>query len=157
MLSSGLPVAAAPTDPVTIPDANLRAAIETLLSKASGATITEAEMAGITPRIFVTTAVRNLTGLEYATGFRELTLKRLYTSSASSDLDLTPLQNLTQLTYLDLSGHVEDLSPLRGLTALTNLILSNNRIVDISPLRELTALKQFRTYAFLKIIEGLES
>ena len=142
LLSRRLPVAAAPTDPVTIPDANLRAAIETRLSKASGATITEAEMAGITGRLFVSTTVSDLTGLAYATALSELTLQRFHTSAAAPALDLSPLQTLTQLRYLSLRGHVEDLSPLRGLTTLTNLILSNNRIVDISPLRALTALKQ---------------
>ncbi|OUD11720.1 COR domain-containing protein [Thioflexithrix psekupsensis] len=57
--------------------------------------------------------------------------------------DLSPLQGLTALTLLDLTGNqISDLSPLQGLTALTLLDLTGNQISDLSPLQGLTALTQ---------------
>ena len=112
MLSSGLLVDAAPTDPVTIPDANLRAAIETKLGKSSGDTITEAEMNGMTGQLFATSKnIGSLTGLEHATGIGSLQLSRNRIS------DLSPLSGLTQLTSLDL-----DLNPMTDLSALKDLV-----------------------------------
>jgi internalin A len=55
--------------------------------------------------------------------------------------DLSPLQGLTALTYLDIrDNQISDLSPLKGLTALTNLDLGYNQIIDLSPLQGLTTL-----------------
>ena len=77
MFSSAVPVAAAPNDPVNIPDAELRALIETELSKAAGATITEADMAQLPNTIKKNIQnIRELTGLEHAINLTALQLLR---------------------------------------------------------------------------------
>ena len=55
--------------------------------------------------------------------------------------DISPLQNLTSLTWLRLwVNQITDISPLQNLTSLTELHLGNNQISDISPLENLTSL-----------------
>ncbi len=120
---------------VTIPDANLRAAIETVMGKSSGASITRVEMASLTSLEASDSDIRDLIGLEFATG---LTRLDLFDNSIS---DLTPVSGLTNLTTLILSyNSISDLTPISGLTNLTTLILSYNTITDISPLSGLTNL-----------------
>lgn len=96
----------------------------------------------------------NLKGLEKATNLTSLTLSTadamvneapndesgsVWKHSALSDL--TPLQDLTNLTYLDIEeDSVSDLKPLAKLTNLTNLTANHNHIEDISPLAGLTNL-----------------
>ena len=123
------------TTTVIIPDASLRAAVETALRKTGGASITRAEMASLTRLEASDSEVRDLTGLELATGLTSLNL------SNNIILDLTPLSGLTNLTSLILSYNgIRDISPLSGLTNLTSLNLSYNSITDISPLSGLTSL-----------------
>ena len=55
-----------PSGSVSIPDANLRAVIEELLGKASGAPITTEEMARVTRVIADESGISDLTGLEHA-------------------------------------------------------------------------------------------
>ena len=121
---------------VAIPDANLRAAIAAALGKARGAQITVAEMKTLTSLSAFHMAIRNLTGLDYATN---LTWLELINNTIS---DVSPLRGLTNLTYLGLGGNtISDVSPLRGLTNLTHLRISwNTTITDISPLSGLTSL-----------------
>ncbi len=124
-----------PETQIAIPDANLRAAIETALRKTSGASITRAEMASLTRFEASESDIRDLTGLEFATGLISLILADNLIS------DLTPLSGLTNLTSLILSDNViSDITPLSGLTDLTLLILSGNFFSDISPLSGLTNL-----------------
>ena len=59
---------------ITITDANLRAAIETALHKASGASITRAEMASLTHLEAPNSNISDLTGLEFATRLTSLNL-----------------------------------------------------------------------------------
>ena len=142
---------------VTIPDENLRAAIETALRKASGASISRTEMASLTRLEAQDSDIRDLTGLEFATGLislnlsnniiSDITLLSGLTSLTSLILsdnvisDLTPLSGMTNLTVLILSGNLfSDISPLSGLTNLTSLNLSHNSISNISPLSGLTNL-----------------
>ena len=130
--------------PLVIPDANLRAVIETALGKASGASITRAEMATLTRLDAPNKGIRSLTGLEHATN---LTLLNLDANSIS---DITLLSNLTNLTSLNLGGewvdgrwannNISDISALANLTNLTFLLLDNNSISDISALSSLTNL-----------------
>ena len=135
-------VSPGPNDPVSIPDATLRAAIEQGLGKTSGDTITEAEMAGFTGEISVR-SVSSLTGLEYATSVRKME----FTNSAITDL--SPLADLTQLETLVLfhAGGLTDISPLKKLTALTTLSIrklnpsDTPSFSDISVLADLTQLK----------------
>ena len=130
-----------PDDPVNIPDAALRAALETKLGKSSGDTITEAEMNGITGSFSAQNkGIADLTGLEHATGITSLSL-----DTNRNIADLSPLEDLTQLTALHLNTNkIVDLSPLAGLTALTRLSLNSNQITDISSLRNLTNLTYLR-------------
>ena len=123
--------------PVNIPDHNLRNAVEKVLGKASGATITTADMATLNTLHAISENIRNLTGLEAATNLTELGLRN------NSIADLSPLVTLTSLTLLDLRDNlVFDLSPLAGLTNLTVLRLARNSITDISPLARLTKLTE---------------
>ena len=82
---------------VNIPDANLRARIEGLLSKNAGDAITMADLQTLTLLSAVNAGIRDLTGLEHATNLIWLELDNNEIS------DLTPLIPLTQLggVYLD--------------------------------------------------------
>ncbi|MCE2433665.1 MAG: leucine-rich repeat domain-containing protein [Candidatus Latescibacteria bacterium] len=120
---------------VTIPDENLRAAIESALRKTRGASISRAEMASLTRLEAPDLDVRDLTGLEFATGLTSLILSDNIIS------DLTPLSGLINLSVLNLPDNsISDLTPLLGLTNLTSLILSDNIISDLTPLLGLTNL-----------------
>ena len=132
---------------VDIPDANLRAAIETALGKASDATITMSDMVNLTDLQARNASIQDLTGLEHATNLASLNLGAEYVEaedrSINSNLvsDLSPLTGLTQLTQLYLGGNnISDISALAGLTNLTQLGLGGNSIADILPLAELTNL-----------------
>ena len=121
--------------PVSIPDANLRAAIETSLNKASGETITRGDMSILIRIDLNSQDISDLTGLEFATRLTDLSLQ------SNSISDLSPLSGLTNLTNLRLSRNsITDLSPLSGLTNLERLWLFNNLITDLSPLSGLTNL-----------------
>ena len=144
---------------VAIPDANLRAAIEAALGKASGAPITPAEMATLTSLEAPNSDISDLTGLEFATNLTSLNLwdnsisdisvlsnltkltnLNLYSNNIS-DSDISVLSNLTKLTYLTISRtNISDISVLSNLTNLTSLNLFGNNISDISALSNLTNL-----------------
>ena len=146
---------------IDLPDSNLRAAVEKALGKASGTTITTADMATLTRLDANEAGISDLTGLEHATNLRDLHLWRnsvsdlsslagltkltgLYLGGSSAS-DLSPLTRLTNLEslFLDRNG-ISDLSPLAGLTNLTRLALGNNTISDISVLAGLTNLTWLR-------------
>ena len=143
---------------VKIPDPNLRAKIEDALGKASGATITAADMATLKRLEPRDANISDLTGLEGATNLTKLDLTR------NSVSNIAPIANLTKLTHLDLDGNaisdisavvgltnltfldiwgtsISDISPVAGLTNLTGLYLPSNQITDISSLSDLTNLK----------------
>ncbi|MDE0555819.1 MAG: leucine-rich repeat domain-containing protein, partial [Candidatus Poribacteria bacterium] len=126
---------------VTIPDANLRAAITARLGKANGASITRAEMATLTGLTAPKKDISDLTGLEIATGLTSLDI-------SNNDIsDISMLANLTNLRTLNLSvNFISDISPLANLINLTLLNLSNNAITDISPLSGLTKLTSLRLH-----------
>ena len=120
---------------VNIPDPNLRNAIEQVLGKAPGATITTDEMAQLIGLNATSENITNLTGLEHATNLTELGLAR------NNITDISPLAGLTNLTVLGLARNsITNISPLAGLTNLTALGLGQNNITDISPLAGLTKL-----------------
>ena len=138
------------SDTVTIPDANLRAVIADSLGKASGAPITRAEMATLTRLDAPNSNISDLTGLEHAINLQGLYLGGVWETNVNSNeiSDLSPLSNLTNLTYLDLSSNsLSDISALANLTNLTyldlsstDLDLSSNSLSDISALANLTNL-----------------
>ena len=147
----------APSPVVAIPDANLRAVINTALGKASGAPVTQAEMTTL-ERLFAPNAgISVLTGLEFANNLNFLSLPdnnirdisvlsgltkldRVYLPS-NGIADISALSGLTKLGGLKL-GHnnIEDISPLAGLANLTYLALPSNGIADISALSGMTNL-----------------
>lgn len=138
---------------VTIPDDNLRTAIETALSLLPGAPITEAQMATLTTLEVTTFSrknVKDLTGLEHATGLMKLTMQGAFSHSSPDKLvDISLLSGLTSLTYLDLQRNkIQDISPLEGLSALERLDLNSNPITDISILTKenFPALKYLNLY-----------
>ena len=92
---------------VDIPDANLRAQIETALNKQSGDPITDTEMATLTSLDARNANISDLTGLEHATDLTSLNLQ---------------------------SNSISDISLIAGLTNLTSLNLQSNSVSDISPL-----------------------
>ena len=146
---------------VNIPDANLRAKIETALNKQSGAPIIVEEMETLTNLIAVNINISDLTGIEHATnltvlnlqsnslsdispiaGLTNLTVLNLQSNSLS---DISPIAGLTNLTSIDLrSNSLSDISPIAGLTNLTVLLLSDNSISDISAVTDLTNLTRLR-------------
>ncbi len=130
---------------VAIPDENLRAVIENLLGKASGAPITRGDMVSLTRIEARNAKIRDLTGLEFATRltFLDFGDERVEGQSVNSNsiTDLTPLSGLIRLERLYLSrNRLTDLKPLSGLTSLRSLSLSVNSITDISPLVSNTGL-----------------
>lgn len=54
--------------------------------------------------------------------------------------DLTPLKGLTNLTELHVRGDFSDITPLKGLTKLTHLTLSSDNLSDLSPIENLSVL-----------------
>ena len=120
---------------VNIPDSNLRNAIEQLLGKARGSTITADDMARLSILDATEENIRNLTGLEHATNLTELWLRDNFIS------DISPIAGLTRLTVLDLRDNlISNISPLARLTSLIGLGLGQNSITNISPLARLTSL-----------------
>ena len=121
---------------VDIPDANLRAAIEAALGKASGDTITVADMKTLTELRANNANITDLTGLEGATNLTTLSL-------GDNDIsDISSVAGLTKLTFLALwYNSISDISPVAGLTNLQTLTLGNNSVSDISPVSGLTNLE----------------
>ena len=122
---------------MSIPDANLRAAIEDALGKTRSATITDAEMKTLRELKVPRAEISDLTGLEFATNLEVL---QLWTNKVA---DISPLRGLTNLTELQLQYNlIEDISALSGLTSLKVLVLRVNLIEDISALSGLTSLER---------------
>ena len=121
---------------VTIPDTNLRAAINETLGKPENARITHEEMLTLTELHARSRGITDLTGLETATNLRELFLIDNLIS------DLTPLESLTRLRVLELNNNVIfDLSPIADLTDLREIRIHHNLISDLSPLAGLIRLR----------------
>ncbi len=120
---------------LTIPDANLRAKIETALGKTSGDPISAAEMATLTALSAQDAAISDLTGLETATNLTEL---QLWDNNIA---DMAVVAGLTNLTKLYLWGNaITDISHVAGLTNLTDLRLGENSIANVSAVAGLTQL-----------------
>ena len=128
-------VSAAPTS-ISIPDANLAAAVRSALGLGANDAITQADMLKLTfLNVSSGEKISNITGLEHATNLTQVLLGLHQIS------DLTPLENLTKLTFLSLSSNkISDVTPLKNLTKLTSLSLGGNKISDVTPLKNLTKL-----------------
>ncbi len=124
-----------PGDLVSIPDPNLRSAVEAALSKGPGAVITAAEMAKLENIVADEAGISDLTGLEAATKLERIEFRR------NAITDLTPLAGLTRLNNIKLRGNkITDISPLAKLTNVDWLGLEENTITDLSPLKGLVKL-----------------
>ena len=132
---------------VDIPDANLRAAVETTLRVAPGTPIVSSEMETLTHLEARNANISDLTGIEFATHLKVLWLDGEEIvpgtwSNSNSVSDLSPLAGLTHLEKLDLwVNSVSDISALAGLTNLKHLGLVGNNISDVSVLAGLTNLE----------------
>ncbi len=145
---------------VSIPDVNLRSAINETLGNPENARITQEDMLTLTELEANNRGIIDLTGLETATRLRHLTLKDNLIS------DLSPVQGLSGLQELDVNNNVifdispvaslinlreirihhnlvSDLSPLAGLIRLQVIGMSDNPIADLAPLSGLISLRNF--------------
>ena len=117
------------TTTVTIPDTNLRTAIEAALGKAANAPITVGEMKTIFTLEATDSSISDLTGLEHAASLTGLDLAN------NSISDISPLENLQYLESLDLANNsISDFSALGQLINLRELRLENNPIGSTFPL-----------------------
>ena len=121
---------------VSIPDSNLRAAIERRLGKASGDPITTSDMAALRSLTARESNISDLTGMEHAINLTSLDL------GYNSISDITSLSGLTKLTWLYLLGNsISNITSLSELINLTVLYLGRNLISDISVVSDLTNLR----------------
>ena len=124
-----------PGDLVTIPDPNLRAAIEAALGKPPRAVITAGDMARLERIEADESGISDLRGLEAAINLERIEFRR------NSISDLSPLRGLTRLNNIKLRGNrITDVSPLAGLINVDWLGLEENTITDLSPLKDLVKL-----------------
>ena len=125
---------------VEVPDPNLRDAIRQTLALPAGHPLTRQDMLKLERLDNKSTEKRgivDLTGLEYATNLKEISLNQ------NRITDLSPLSNLIQLEYLAAWGNpISDLSPLAGLTELRSLDFGGCEISDIAPLANLKGLER---------------
>ena len=142
------------TDPVEIPDENLRNIIRGALDLSDDAELTCEGLAELTELFIGYTDgpdaesfnVSNLEGLQYAVNLERLELQLNTFRGSSSIDDLSPLAGLENLTYLKVDKeNLEDISFVANLTRLEELDLTplqSGRIEDISPLANLVNLER---------------
>ena len=121
---------------VSIPDANLRNAINKALDKVPNAQITVEDMQALRELRMENRDIQNLKGLEAATHLEFLWI------NGNSISDLSPLVGLIKLRDVNIRhNNISDISPLSGLISLRWLDISANQIVDISPVEGLANLR----------------
>ncbi|GAA0715733.1 hypothetical protein GCM10008904_32870 [Paraclostridium ghonii] len=142
---------------VTIPDVNLKKAINKELGQDEDAPITNEQLKSLKSLNLGHLSIENLEGIQYCTNLLYLNLygneisdisylqhlTNLFTLNLDSNIvqDLTPLQNLYNLSELSLSHNdISDLTPLKGLSKLQSLNLASNNISDLRGLEDLTSL-----------------
>ena len=121
---------------VSIPDANLHAAIAESLGKSQNAQITRDEIATLTHLEAHRADIGDLTGLEFATNLVEIRCNNNLIS------DISPLAKLMRLRVIELRHNViDDLSPLAQLIGLEWLVVNDNSISELSPIEDLINLR----------------
>ena len=131
--TGGMPEADAQT--VNIPDANLARAVRQVLQLNANEPIVRADIERISVLFEDRQQIRDLTGLEYATGLLVLSLAHNHIS------DIRPISGLTDLVYLAITDNrISNIRPISGLTKMRQLYFEDNRISDISPISGLTDL-----------------
>ena len=135
---------------VSIPDANLAAAVRATLGLSPGVVLTNHMMLNLRDLEVSNRQITDLTGLEHAHNLKRLNLdgERVGSYVISNEVsNLSPLLGLTQLTVLELGGNsLSDITALAGLTNLTQLSLGRNSLSDISALTGLTNLTWLELY-----------
>ena len=135
------PILAQTSEPLVIPDENLKTALMDVLE--IWWEPTEEDLKWATTLYFALTGTPNsrtrwitdLTGLEVAVNLRSLNLRYNHVT------DVSPLQNLTQLVSLNLSeNELSDLSGVGALTQLGILDVHHNGVTDLTPLSGLRRL-----------------
>ena len=135
---------------VSIPDANLAAAVRQTLRLSSSQAITTHSMLSLLDVNVRNRGITDLTGLEHAHNMRSLNLGDEYIEgkgyvNSNTVSDLSALSGLTNLTWIELANNrISDISPIANMTHLTSLGLTNNRISDISPIAAMTHLAWLR-------------
>jgi hypothetical protein len=141
---------------VSVPDANLRAAVRGAIGKPSG-TLNNIDLLKLNQLTANFAGIADLTGLEWASNLTSLSLAGNSVSNLAKiqnlpslrtlTLDSNPLSNLSQLgtmtNLVELSlvnDSVSNLTFVSNLTGLSLLNLNNNLIADISPISLLTNL-----------------
>ena len=119
-----------------IADRGLRAAIRAALGKAPGETVSAGELGGLESLSARNGGVRDMAGLEAATGLRELDL------GFNPLADLRPLALLPALESLNLDGAALDLRPLAALAGLRRLSVRHNLLDELQPLAALAELTE---------------
>ena len=123
---------------VSIPDANLAAAVRKALGLGTNATITKQAIKKLTRLDARESQIKNLTGLEHATQLMDLALYK------NQIRDIKPLAGLTRLKRLDLDeNQIRDFQPIKGLTQLEGLYIGGNQINN-SEVELLTKFKQLK-------------
>ncbi|MYB93864.1 leucine-rich repeat domain-containing protein, partial [Candidatus Poribacteria bacterium] len=103
-----IPHRAATAQTVHIPDRYLRSALKSVLGKEAGENITQADMASLKSFDAPAFRIRDISGLEFAINLTNLNLE------FNHILDISPLENLTNLEVLDLD-FVRRLSDISSL------------------------------------------
>ncbi|PZE20020.1 leucine-rich repeat domain-containing protein [Paenibacillus xerothermodurans] len=143
--------AAASEGGVEFPDVNLEGAVREALQKPTGA-ITQEEIARLTELNASGRAIRDLTGIEHATGLKSLNL------SDNEIGDVSQLGALAELETLILNGNgLSDVDGIGGLPSLTSLWLTNNQISDLRQLSSLGRLQHlYAAHNRVNSLAGLE-
>ena len=121
---------------VSIPDANLAAAVRETLGLPPEDTITQLDMLRLRELQASFRQITDLTGLEHAVNLIDLYL------NGNQLRDISPIGGLNLLVVLELiDNRISNLSPLKQMNNLEQLWLSDNSVSDLSPLAGLTNLK----------------
>ena len=140
-----------PSKAISIPDANLAAAVREALKLAPGTALTSHTMLELTYLNAPDRGVTDLTGLEYAHNLKELWLDAKFVNgtwvSSNAISDLSPIEGLTQLYWLMLANpsHAA-VSALPKLKSLRHLQIYNPPISDVSVIAGLTQLRTLQIY-----------
>ncbi|MDN5744053.1 MAG: hypothetical protein L0H31_02905 [Nocardioidaceae bacterium] len=161
-LAWALPAMAGPTDPIAMPDDNLRACINASLGASAADPITGTQAAGITEVDCQGEDITDLTGLQTMPLLKKVwlnnnpqigsraplmnldVLENLGLNNAGvTETDLPGLVQSPKMNYLGLqSNRLADVSALAGSTSVKYLWLADNEIADVSVLASMTNLEQ---------------
>ena len=140
-----------PAKAISIPDANLAAAVREALNLAPDAVLTSHTMLELTHLNAPNRQITDLTGLEYAQNLKELWVGAELANdvwvSSNAISDLSPIEGLTQLYWMMLANPSSTaVSALPRLTSLRFLQIYNPSIPDASVISGLTQLEVLQIY-----------